>query len=381
MGFNQSILKSIIGKIDHVELFVLKIPLVNPFKTSYGIETFKEVLLIKLTSDGFSGWGECVSFKHNFYHEETIKISQFGTENFIIPLLLKNSDLSIKEILNLLIKIKGYDMAKAMVENALLDMHCRKKGIPLFAFLGGKKRKIMSGISLGITTDIEKLLENISDAVRKKYHRIKIKIKKGWDINVVSSIRERFPSIRLTVDANGDYSENDIDILKELDKFNLDMIEQPYGRDMFKEHSKLRKIVKTPICLDESITDMESVKLAVSLKSCKIVCIKQGRLGGILNAISVIEYCRKNKIDVWSGGMLETGIGRAVNIHLQTLKEFELPGDTSESSRFFDEDIVSEPVTLDSKGFIDIPDGSGTGIEVRAEMIEKFKIFNRTMTK
>ena len=268
-------------------------------------------------------------------------------------------------------------MAKATVENALLDLMAKKQSIPLYRLIGGKKKKIMSGLSIGIKADTNILLGTIDNALTKKYQRIKIKIKKGKEIEPLTQIRENYPDIKLMVDANTDYTINDIPVLKDLDNFRLMMIEQPLAHDDIFFHSLVQRELKTPICLDESIENLNDTKTAIELGSCQIINIKQGRVGGISQAKSIQEYCNLKSIPVWSGGMLETGIGRAFNIHLQTLPGFTLPGDTSETSRYFQEDIVEPSITLRSDGFIDIPEeGYGIGVEIIPDRLKSFTTFS-----
>ena len=267
-------------------------------------------------------------------------------------------------------------MAKAAVENTLLDLIARKCEMPLFELIGGKSMKIMSGISIGIMENMDDLLKSIKHACDKRYHRIKIKIKKGKDIKILKSVRKTFPDIHLMADANGDYSHDDLHILKRLDEFHLMMIEQPLCYDDIYYHSLLQQQINTPICLDESIKNLNDAKTAQALGSCRIINIKQGRVGGMIKSKKIQEFCLNNSIKVWSRGMLETGIGRAFNIHLQTLPGFVLPGDTSETSRYFYEDIVDKPVVLEPDGFITIPRGTGIGVEVVPEKLDRFKVFH-----
>ncbi|MCK4890847.1 MAG: o-succinylbenzoate synthase, partial [Candidatus Aminicenantes bacterium] len=294
---------------------------------------------------------------------------------------LKAIDIKADMITDLFAGIKGHNMSKAMIENAVLDLYARKIGKPLYEILGGKKKRIRSGISLGISEDVNNLIDQINNAVRKKYHRIKVKIKKGYDVNVISAIRSDFPYINLVVDANGSYNKSDTGTLRMLDNFDLKMIEQPFGTDDFLMHSQLQEQINTPICLDESISGLHSVVSAVNFKSCKVICVKQGRLGGLIRSIELKDLCAENGLKVWCGGMLETGIGRAFNLHLQTIDGFEFPGDTSETSRYFMEDIVTEPVVLDNDGYINIPDNDGFGFEVDQEKIDKFMVFRKIMMR
>ncbi|MEN8223030.1 MAG: o-succinylbenzoate synthase [Acidobacteriota bacterium] len=368
-----------IGKIDKAELFVVKIPLVSPFVTGSGTVEYRESLLLKLTSGEFYGWGECAAFRDPWYHYETIDTSLHIAETYLLPKLLRSSGLIPEMIPELYSWISGHNMSKAMIENSIIDLYAKKNDVPVFHILGGTRKRIRSGISLGITKDIDTLLGNIEDAVRKKYHKIKIKIRKGWDVNVVSAIRSSYPYINLTADANGKYSGDDVSIMKVLDKFDLKMIEQPLGPESLLEHSNLQKQMNTPLCLDESITGVRAAETAVSLKSCKAICVKQGRVGGLISALKIKDHCVENRVRVWCGGMLETGIGRAFNLHLQSIEGFGFPGDISETSRYFKEDIVKDPVVLDRDGYIELPHGNGAGIDVDEKKIEKFLVFRKKM--
>jgi len=370
-----------IGKIDKAELFVVGLPLITPFVTGYGVLKKRESLLLKLTSDGYTGWSECASFRDPWYYYETIDSSIHVAVNYLLPELFTIGNLESELISKFFSGVKGHNMAKAMIENALLDIFARKRNKPLCDILGGNRKKIEAGISIGITKNIDTLIKKIEEAVKKKYHRVKIKIRKGWDAEVVSEVRSAFPNLNLTVDANGVYSPDDMGLLKSLDKFELKMIEQPFDAGAFQAHAELQKQVNTPICLDESIMDFYSASTAMGLNSCEIICIKQGRVGGIFESIKLKNYCIENGVKIWCGGMLETGIGRAYNLHLQTVDGFDFPGDTSESYRYFKEDIVTEPALLDSDGCISVPDGNGSGIEVDQKKLEKFLIYKKTIKR
>jgi len=261
-------------------------------------------------------------------------------------------------------RVRGHGMAKATIENGLIILMAAAKGVPLHEFLGCPAKKIPSGISIGIKETRAELLDAVDKAVARKYHRIKMKIKKGKDVEWVRAVRERFPSIRLMADANGDYSLADTDHLRRLDEFDLMMIEQPLSYNDIHQHSILQKRIKTAICLDESIHGLADAETAVALGACRIINIKQGRVGGLMESMRIAAFAAGHGIGAWSGGMDETGIGRAVNIHLQTAAGFSLPGDTSETSIYFDEDIVEPGVVLDADGMIDIPPGPGLGVEV-----------------
>lgn len=364
-----------IKRIDSVELFIVRLPLVSPFETSFSVQTHREALLLKIVSDDVCGWGECVTSPDPYYCYETNATALHIIKDFLIAIITAMNNFTIEKVLQNFEQIRGHHMAKAAVENALLDIMAQKYKIPLFELMGGTHKKIMSGISIGIQENIDDLLLSIQKACDKKYHRIKIKIKKGKDIDILTKVRKAFPNIQLMADANSDYTLQDINILKRLDEFNLMMIEQPLNYNDIYFHGLLQKQMRTPICLDESIKNLNDAKTAAELESCKIINIKQGRVGGMTNAKKIQEYCLNNDIETWSGGMLETGIGRAFNLHLQTLPGFVLPGDTSETSRYFTEDIVDKPVTLQPDGFIEIPEGPGIGVQVLSDRIDRFKVF------
>lgn len=361
-----------IPEITSIEAITVSLPFVTPFSISSYTWTCKEALLIKLTSGDVAGWGECVADPDPFYSPETTVSSLHIIKEFILPVLkpgMRFSDFE-KEMRH----IRGNMMAKAAVENALLDLIARIQEVPLWKLFGFDPKRIMSGMSIGIKGSIPALLEAVQEAVDLKYHRVKMKIKKGKDIEWVAAVREKFPSIQLMVDANGDYSLDDAKHLAQLDSFGLTMIEQPLSYSDIYFHSKLQKYIKTPLCLDESIHSFDDAVTAVELGACGIINIKEGRVGGMAEAVRIAKYCEEKGIPVWSGGMDETGIGRAFNIHLQTASAFTLPGDTSETRRYFKEDIVTPVVELDADGYIAIPEGPGTGVTVLEEQVKKFEL-------
>ena len=369
-----------INKIDRAELTIVRLPLIHPFETSFAVQTHRDALLLRLISGSFEGWGECVSAPDPYYAYETNTTALHVIEEFLMPLVFGMREFQVDDAVEAFRKIRGHNMAKAAVENALLDLLSRKSDMPLFELLGGSHKKIMSGISIGIKKNTDELLQSIGEAKDKKYGRIKIKIKRGRDVEVLKVVRAAFPDIRLMADANADYGLEDIDILVALDAFDLMMIEQPMNYDDIYTHSIVQKRLKTAVCLDESIKGLNDANTAIALKSCRIINIKQGRVGGLLAARAIQETCARNGMPVWSGGMLETGIGRAFNIHLQTLDGFVLPGDTSETARYFEEDIVDKPVVLDADGFIEIPAGPGTGVQVLTDRIQKLQSFHKRLS-
>jgi len=266
-------------------------------------------------------------------------------------------------------RVRGHGMAKATVENALFILLSNQRGVPLHELLGRPAKRIPSGLSIGLQDTREQLLEAVGRAVAKGYHRVKMKVKKGQDIEWVRAVRDRFPDVPLMVDANGDYALADAGRLRQLDEFNLTMVEQPLAYSDIVEHASLQREMKTALCLDESIHSLADAAAAISIGACRIINVKQGRVGGLLESMRIAHYAAGLGIDAWSGGMDETGIGRAVNIHLQTAEGFTLPGDTSETANYFDEDIVDPPVVLDEEGFIPIPAGPGIGARIVPERV------------
>ena len=360
-----------IGTIDHVELRVVRLPFVSPFGTSIHVWTCKEALLLGLRGDGVEGWGECVADPDPFYSYETTSTARHIIKDFLLPVV--ESGLTLGEIDRRFRHVRGHCMAKATVENALLDLIARRRGVPLHVMLGGPRKPIPSGISIGIQETPEALLAAVDEAVTRRYHRVKMKIMRGKDVDWVAAVRERFPDISLMVDANGDYRLDDADHLKQLDAFGLTMIEQPLSYSDIYEHSLLQRHLATPVCLDESIHGLEDASSAIAL-GCRIINVKQGRVGGLMESLRIAHLATAQGVDLWSGGMDETGLGRATNIHLQTVEGFTLPGDTSETRRYFTEDLVEPPVVLDPEGWVDVPPGPGTGVQIIPNRLERFTL-------
>jgi O-succinylbenzoate synthase len=359
----------VIPRLDRVDLVTVKLPFVSPFGTSVHVWTEKEAMLMRLESGGVTAWSECVSDPDPFYFYETNETARHIIKDFLLPLV--EPGITIAGLEDEFRRVRGHGMAKATVENGLLVLIALQRNIPLHDLLGAPRKKIMSGLSIGLKETPADLLAAVERAAGRGYHRVKMKVKKGQDIEWVRAVRERFPKLPLMVDANGDYSLSDTDHLRRLDEFGLMMIEQPLSYSDIYEHSLLQKEMKTAICLDESIHGLADAAAAIALGACRIINIKQGRVGGLLESMRIASYCAGRGIGVWSGGMDETGIGRAVNIHLQTADGFSLPGDTAETRNYFDEDIVEPPVVLDAGGFIDIPEGPGLGVRVVAERLLK----------
>lgn len=361
-------------KISQIEVRHLKLSLVNHFETSFGRTYAKETLIIKVTEGNLSGYGESPASAAPYYSAETVITAKYIIKNFLAPMILGKTDSNIQHLTSDFGHVRGHNMAKAGVIMALTDLSARKRKISLSKLYGGVQKNISSGISLGIQDTPAELIARIEDALNKGYQRIKVKIKHGWDINIISAIRKRFPKIALSVDANSAYKLYEWRILKALDKYNLMMIEQPFSNDDFIDHAELQRKIKTPICLDESIKSYHDVEQAIKLKSCRIINIKQARVGGPLEAIQIHNLCRKHKIPVWCGGLLESGIGRLHNIALASLPGFTLPSDISASSRYYKQDIINPPVTLQPDGTIKVPTQFGLGAEVVNDQIDQYTI-------
>ncbi len=362
----------VLGRIDRIDELVVRVPFIAPFAISSATWTCKEALLLRVEGEGAVGWGECVADPDPYYAPETVTSARHIVREFLLPKV--EPGLSLAELEARLAPVKGNRMAKATLENALLDWTAKRRGLPLCELLGCAPRPIPSGISIGLQDSPEALLAKVEEAIATGYHRVKMKIARGRDVAFVRAVRARFPELLLMVDANSDYRLEDAAVLAELDGFGLTMIEQPLASTDIYEHALLQKRLATPICLDESIHDLADAEAALALGACRILNVKQGRVGGLLEALRIAAFAAERGVPVWSGGMDETGIGRAVNIHLQTAPGFTLPGDTSETRRYFEEDLVEPAVVLDERGFIAVPAGPGIGVEVVPERLEKFTL-------
>jgi o-succinylbenzoate synthase len=355
--------------LERVDLVTVKLPFLSPFGTSVHVWTDKEALLLRVESGGVTAWAECVADPDPFYASETTDTVRHIVQDFLLPVV--EPGITLGELESRFHRVRGHGMAKATVENALLILIAEHRGVPLHVLLGQPAKKIMSGLSIGLKDTTAELLAAVDRAVARKYHRVKMKVKKGQDVDWVDAVRQRFPDLPLMVDANGDYTTADIDHLAQLDRFALMMVEQPLSYTDIFEHVALQRRMETPICLDESIHSLADAVAAITMGACRIINIKQGRVGGLLESMRIAAYAAAHDVAVWSGGMDETGIGRAVNIHLQTVGGFTLPGDTSETSNYFDEDIVDTPVVLGDDGFIDVPAGPGIGVRVLPDRVLK----------
>ena len=361
-------------KIEAITLREIRMPLVHFFETSFGRTTERRILLVTLHTGGAEGWGECVAGEGPFYSEESIDTAWYAAENYLAPALLGNSLQKGDEAPALLGKIRGHRMAKGAVENAVWDAEAQERRLPLWRLLGGTQPEIACGVSIGIQDSVEQLLEKIETELGAGYRRIKVKCKPGWDVSVFERIRQRWPDILLSCDANSAYTMDQIEHLKQFDRFNLLMIEQPLWHDDFYFHAQLQKQLKTAICLDEAIHGRRDAQAAAELGACRIINVKVGRVGGFSEAVAVHNVAQQFRMPVWCGGMLETGIGRSHNIALSTLPNFTLPGDVSASKRYWKEDIIDPAVEVSAQGFIKAPAGIGRGFELKTDLIDKLTV-------
>jgi O-succinylbenzoate synthase len=358
-------------RIDRVELRQLALPMSQGFETSFGRTTSKDFLLVTVSADGVTGYGECVADPHPYYLPETNGTVQHVLRDFLVPRALGADLDGPRAVAPLFAPVRGHEMAKAALEMAVWDLEARRLGRPLYALLGGRGGRIAAGVSIGLQPGPEALVDAVAREAEAGYQRIKIKIKPGHDRELVLAVRKRFPALPLMVDANNAYTLADAPLFAELDRAGLSMIEQPLAWDDLVDHAALQRSLATPLCLDESIRSATHARHALDLGACRIVNVKVGRLGGFGEALALHDHCVGRGVPVWCGGMVESGIGRLANVHLQTLPGFTLPGDTSAGARYFDEDLVDPPVTVSPDGWIDVPEGPGVGHRIVESRVER----------
>ncbi|HZK74125.1 MAG TPA: o-succinylbenzoate synthase [Clostridia bacterium] len=352
-------------------------PLVAPFETSFGIQTVRDILLVKaITADG-EGWGECVATEEPTYSSEYIDAAQHVLVHHLLPRLFELERLAAQDVAQVLRPVHGHHMAKAAIEMAILDAQLRSSGESFAQYFGAVRSEVDCGVSVGIHRSIPELLQTVGDYLDQGYRRIKLKIKPGWDLQPVRAVRERFGDVLLQVDANTAYSVSDAHHLAELDSFGLLLIEQPLPEEQVLAHAELARVVRTPICLDESITSAQGASDAIQLGACQIINIKPGRVGGYLEARRIHDLCAAQGIPVWMGGMLETGIGRAGNVAMAAMPNFTLPGDTSASDRYYHRDIT-QPFVL-KEGRLKVPTGPGLGVDVDIDFLTEITHSTETL--
>jgi O-succinylbenzoate synthase len=359
-------------KIDRITLREIRMPLVHFFETSFGRTTERRIVLVEAFGDGQSGWGEVTAGENPFYNEEWTESAWLILRDYAAPQVLGRDLRDAAAVAPLTAHIRGHLMARGGLEAAVWDLEARLNSQPLWRQIGGGARQeIPCGVSIGIQESIPKLIEKIATELQAGYQRIKIKIKPGWDVDVVREVRENFPKIRLMADANSAYTLDDAARLKELDRFYLMMIEQPLSHDDIIDHAALQARLDTPICLDECIRSARHAEQAIAVRACGIINIKLGRVGGFREARLIHDAAQAAGIPVWCGGMLESGIGRAHNIALSTLPNFMLPGDVSASHRYWTRDVIRPPVETTPQGSIRISDAPGFGYELDCDFLRE----------
>ncbi|HZQ93095.1 MAG TPA: o-succinylbenzoate synthase [Terriglobales bacterium] len=366
-------------KIEAITLREIRMPLVHFFETSFSRTTERRIALVTLHCQGLDAWGECVAGEHPFYNEESIDTAWYVISKYLAPALAGKEIARGADAPAVFARVRANRMAKAALENALWDAEARIRKMPLWKLLGGTQSAIACGVSIGIQDTVEHLLDKVAGELAAGYRRIKLKVKPGWDVNILEKVRARWPKVLLSCDANSAYTLADADHLKKFDQFKLLMIEQPLWNDDFYFHSRLQKQLQTAICLDEAIRNARDAEAAIEAGACRIVNIKVGRVGGFSEAIAVHDVAQKAQVPVWCGGMLESGIGRAHNVALSTLPNFTLPGDVSASKRYWKDDIIEPPVTVSPEGFIAVSNEAGAGYAIRTDLIEKLTVRKETI--
>lgn len=361
-------------RLQSLTLREIHLKLVTPFETSMDRVTERRIILAEAQSDGVSGWGECTAGETPFYCPEDTDTAWHVLKKYLWPMLKGRELSSAADVWPLLEHVRGHNMAKATVETAIWDAEAKLNNLPLWKLIGGKRTEIPCGVSIGIKDSLDELSATVKKELAAGYQRVKIKIKPGKDIQSVQRLRQDFPRIKLTVDANSAYRYEDLPLLKQLDNYYLMMIEQPLGWDDLFGHIEIQKNLQTPICLDECIHTYEQAEAAIALGACKIINLKLGRVGGLLQAKRIHDLCQKNSVPVWCGGMLESGIGRAQNIAMSTLPNFSLPGDVAASARYWHEDVIQPEVTVTPQGTIKVPDTPGIGFTPRVDRISAITV-------
>lgn len=361
--------------VDRIILRHVRMPLVHFFETSFSRTYERDIILVEAISNGVSGWGEVTAGENPFYNEEWTDSIWPLLIHYVAPRVLKHEFASPNDVYPRTAHIRGHNMTKGGMETAIWDLQARLNNEPLWKTIGaGASREIACGVSIGIQDTVDQLLQKIETELNAGYQRIKMKIKPGWDVDVIREVRKRFPQIKLMADANSAYTLADVDHLRRLDEFYLMMIEQPLAHDDIIDHATLQAKLETPICLDECIRSARHAEQAIQLKACRIINIKLGRVGGFAEAKRVHDVCQAHNIPVWCGGMLESGIGRAHNIALSTLPNFVLPGDVSASKRYWKQDIITPPVEISTQGTIALTDKPGFGYDLDLGYLDQITV-------
>lgn len=366
-------------RIEQLELIEVPLRLKRPFRTSGGVTHDRRVLILLLTCEGVTGMAECVAGEDPSYSHETTDTAWHIIEQFLAPNVVGRSFASADDLLQALSFVRGNDMAVAAVEMAYWDLRARTLGVPLFELLGGSPKEIAVGVSIGIQRSAEETVALAEEAVTSGYRRVKLKIEPGWDEQALSAVRAALPEFPLTVDANSAYTLEDASTLARLDAYDLDYMEQPLAHDDLLDHAELQRRITTPVCLDESITSVRSARQALTVEAAKVLNMKVGRVRGFRAALAIHDVAAAFNVPLWCGGMLESGVGRAANLHLSTLPGFRLPGDTSSSSRYWERDIINEPLEA-TGGYQQVPRHSpGIGVTLDKELVSRLEVRRLTV--
>jgi o-succinylbenzoate synthase len=357
-------------RLDALELRLIRLPLREPFEVSFGRMESRLLFLIRLEAEGTAGWGEVVAWERPLFSYETVETARHAIRDFFAPALFEGRVGSLADVAARFAAFRGHPMARAGIELAYVDLVARLRGEPLARVLGGTRERVAVGVSLGIQPRLDALLTRVDHYLELGYQRIKVKIKPGWDVDVMREVRRRHPGILLSADANAAYTLADREHLKGLDPAALLMIEQPLDHDDILDHATLQRELTTDLCLDESITGLARARQALDIGACRIVNMKVGRVGGYSQALAIHDLCLSRGVPLWCGGMLESGIGRAHNVALASLPGFTLPGDISASRRYFARDIIAPEVEVAPDGTIAVPHGPGLGFEVDIPFLE-----------
>lgn len=361
-------------RIDRIELRQLKMHLVSPFETSFGVERDEDHIIVRVDAEGITGWGECVASADPFYSYETNQTAWHVLRDYLIPGVLGEDIKDVEDAVRRAARVRGHNMAKAGLEFALWDLLAKARRVSLSNMLGGTRDHIAVGVSVGLQSSPSELVKKVAGYLDDGYTRIKIKIAPGRDLELVAAVRKEFPKVLLQVDANSAYTLADAPLFKAMDEYSLLLIEQPLGYDDIFDHSKLQPQLNTPICLDESIHSAADARVALELQSCRVINIKPGRVGGFVESKRIHDLCAEHNVPVWHGGMLESGIGRAANVALASLPNFKLPGDISANRRYYREDIVEPLFELGSDGTLRVPTEPGIGVQVVADALERVTV-------
>ncbi len=360
-------------KIEQIKLYRVALPFLHPFKYGGGELSSHSCLLVAIDSEGLTGWGECPTFTQPFYTSETITTADHILRDFLIPAVINQNITKPSDIVGLMAHVRGHNMAKSALESAIWDLFAQVENVPLYKLFGGVRERVKVGVSISLASSLNSLGDRLAYFVEQGYERIKLKISRDWALKPLLFARQKYPDLMLMADANSVFTLADLPLFQGMDELNLIMVEQPLAYNDLLEHSQLQAEIKTPICLDESINSVHDTRLAIALKSAQVINLKVSRVGGITNAVKIHKLCQQAGIKLWCGGMLETGIGRATNLHIASLPNFNLPADISATDRYFAEDIIEESIVLNTEdSTITVPTKSGIGVTINEKILTKY---------